>query len=346
MNRNSAGASLRAAVASQMMRDSSTRATDAGAARPSVKPGFVRRVLPLSLEGTFSVDNDPSLLAFHRALVVRGHVVLPPMRWCNFILCGASARALTNVDMVLVLASSYNAGEDSPFVTRLDEAGASLRDWVARGGSFVVVAAEDRHNSFSRLFDKKWSYSDYFRTTHALNAASEQASIFALSAPEAFSVKSLLLSDVPVHEAVYMPAENAQHESLSMILGGAGELSSMDPGPGCVCVTLACGSFGAGRVASIGDVNWEPSTLLAIAALADAARSRGEAPAEDPSAPAPCFLCGASSSFSCGRCRSRRYCGVPCQKRDWPSHRATCHSPVGPAQLGQWIKCGYATSLR
>lgn len=45
--------------------------------------------------------------------------------------------------------------------------------------------------------------------------------------------------------------------------------------------------------------------------------------------PAQCAWCGARSSTICGRCRTRAYCGVECQRLDWHSgHQTACCATV------------------
>jgi len=36
--------------------------------------------------------------------------------------------------------------------------------------------------------------------------------------------------------------------------------------------------------------------------------------------------CGQSGTKSCGRCRSKRYCSIECQKQDWAAHKLLCSS--------------------
>ena len=43
--------------------------------------------------------------------------------------------------------------------------------------------------------------------------------------------------------------------------------------------------------------------------------------------PAPtkaCIICGEKASLRCSRCRRGPFCSAPCQRRDWPAHRALC----------------------
>ena len=37
-----------------------------------------------------------------------------------------------------------------------------------------------------------------------------------------------------------------------------------------------------------------------------------------------CSVCGATAASKCGRCFVARYCGKPCQRSDWPSHKGVC----------------------
>lgn len=38
----------------------------------------------------------------------------------------------------------------------------------------------------------------------------------------------------------------------------------------------------------------------------------------------PFCVCGGAPKYQCGRCKSKKYCSVDCQKRDWPLHRQQC----------------------
>ncbi|KAJ1461856.1 hypothetical protein M885DRAFT_507014 [Pelagophyceae sp. CCMP2097] len=53
--------------------------------------------------------------------------------------------------------------------------------------------------------------------------------------------------------------------------------------------------------------------------------------ADDPER-AWCDACGAPSTRRCSRCHSRRFCGVACQRRDWPSHKGDCHALAPPPE--------------
>ncbi|KAI1080003.1 hypothetical protein F5B20DRAFT_147853 [Whalleya microplaca] len=49
--------------------------------------------------------------------------------------------------------------------------------------------------------------------------------------------------------------------------------------------------------------------------------------------PTKCDVCGKGKADGvdvqcCGRCKSRVFCGVDCQRADWPSHKAACKAKV------------------
>ncbi len=281
-----------------------TSARRAASACARVPRGAARRVLVVSQEGCFNLSEDPCLEVVLEALRRRGHVIAGTERWDSFAVAGATARALANADVVVVLAAS-GGNPDAPFVTRDDDAGAALRDWVASGGSFVVIQAEDRSHSFHRLFDKPWTYKWYRRIDHTLNTGASSASIFAPPAcTTTMSVKAVLLDSVPTHEAIY-----------SGVFDGS-----------VVATAVACGAFGKGTVVSAGDVNMEEETLRVLCALAGAARpSTGPQHAAATQEPNSCSTCGAPPAFTCARCRSERYCAKACQAHDWKAgHKAAC----------------------
>ena len=37
-----------------------------------------------------------------------------------------------------------------------------------------------------------------------------------------------------------------------------------------------------------------------------------------------CFVCKKEGAKHCSRCRLIYYCGVECQKKDWPLHKLKC----------------------
>ena len=176
--------------------------------------------------------------SYRAGLSARGHTVLSSISWTSFSAPGG---------VVLAADASAPPGPPwTPLVSPSDEAGSALRAWVRGGGTFVTIQAEDWCNSFSRLFDKPWRYTHYSREWHELWPSADHAWVFTPpKCPRSFSVKAIMFSGVPPHEAVASSG---------------------------VLVAIACGRFGTGRVAALGDVNWEPTTQCALAALADAAR--------------------------------------------------------------------------
>jgi hypothetical protein len=122
--RSAEGAALRAAALADMERQIAAQALAAGAARPQPPPGAARRVLLVSLEGTFAVDDDPALAAYRKALAARGHVVLAPLPWPQF--AAAAAASLGAADMLLLLAAG--AGGAAPLAARSEPAGAARRE--------------------------------------------------------------------------------------------------------------------------------------------------------------------------------------------------------------------------
>lgn len=291
----------------ELMRVQLTAARLAAAAAPRVPRGCARRALVVSQEGMFAVGDDPSIEVVSEALRQRGHVIVGVERWDDFKADGLAARRLAGADALIVLAGGDT--HSTPFLAPEDALGRDLRGWVAGGGTFAVVQAEDRAHTFHRLFDKAWKYKWYSRLTHTFNPGAASAAVFAHPAClPSMNIKAVLFEDVPPHEAVFS--------------GTYGE---------DIAVAVACGAFGdnGGTVTSIGDVNLEKDTLRVLCALVGAARPPPGASAVCVSAPVvdACSVCGAPKALMCARCKTTRYCAKPCQLFDRKGHKAVCNEP-------------------
>ena len=59
-----------------------------------------------------------------------------------------------------------------------------------------------------------------------------------------------------------------------------------------------------------------------------------------PASVAICKVCGKGPALSCARCKSSRYCGVTCQRADWPSHKLSCVAKKLGVSLQDYVKEG------
>jgi MYND finger len=82
---------------------------------------------------------------------------------------------------------------------------------------------------------------------------------------------------------------------------------------------------------SMNDSVFIDKLLFAITALFEDNGEKLYALAKNPKEYIPCFCnsCGiveseAKKLLKCSRCKARSYCGVPCQKQDWPKHKEIC----------------------
>ncbi|KAI0088365.1 hypothetical protein BDY19DRAFT_891159 [Irpex rosettiformis] len=54
-----------------------------------------------------------------------------------------------------------------------------------------------------------------------------------------------------------------------------------------------------------------------------------------------CVVCGHDINSRCSQCQSVAYCGIECQKADWPSHKAACRSLKG----GEWTTMPFSSRM-
>ena len=143
-----------------------------------------------------------------------------------------------------------------------------------RGGGTLLFAQGERFvaDAFA-WFDKPWTQTQYFRTTHALNAQHCCASWYAAarhSVPPSFSVKACLLSNVAPAQILFGTGEGAVTQSHMPV-----QMFGRQQVPPGLCA-VAFGPFGCGHVGFFGDVNAEGPTLQAIALLAGKTKMPGE----------------------------------------------------------------------
>ncbi|KXZ44427.1 hypothetical protein GPECTOR_67g267 [Gonium pectorale] len=137
----------------------------------------------------------------------------------------------------------------------------ALTGWV-RGGGVLVMNGERAAAAVARaFFGLAWTMEGdhYRRTDHKLNSSCPLLGRLARELPTGYNVKACMLGDVPPPERVYATAAGAASYSLVPSMSGA----PVDEGR----AAMAAARCGAGTVAFFGDVNWEPHTTAAVAAL-------------------------------------------------------------------------------
>ena len=153
-----------------------------------------------------------------------------------------------------------SGGRDKAFFD--PEMKAFLSVWVKRGGTLIMQGENSITKVFQEWFDLPWNFhGDYYRrTSYVYNTLFDTIphvgnEIETFVGTKAYSVKACMISDVADNHRLYQPREGATVQSVIPLPGFAGEMveSGMCP--------LAVAQCGRGRVAFIGDVNAEPTTM-------------------------------------------------------------------------------------
>ena len=224
------------------------------------------------------------------------------------------------------------------FVSAKDPAGAALRAFVRSGGALAALQMEDRAAALPALFDKRWEYGAYERTIVHWNRAAEHASAFAES-PHTLDGKFVLLRRVPPRECAFGSAGPLPPFVKAPPLSESEREYAASNG----LAAVACGSYGAGRIACFGDTQLTAPTREAIASFVRAAAEDTVRPppparagagagagatiaprAEPRAGAAICAMCSSVAEMQCTRCRKRAYCSNECRALDKPFHKATC----------------------
>ncbi|KAL8276716.1 hypothetical protein RQP46_010895 [Phenoliferia psychrophenolica] len=146
----------------------------------------------------------------------------------------------------------------------------ALLAYVERGGTIVLGGSlqscinPSNLDALFRDLKLSWKMGPYHRTTHAVIPTHPVLPTLTggVSLPSSYSMKAVMLKDVPEDEVLYRPADGARHESLAMQLspGGGGKVDAKE-------VPIAMGQVGEGWIAWIGDVNAEAGTTQVVLTL-------------------------------------------------------------------------------